>query len=43
MMSQSYTDIEYIIVDDATKDDSIKKCERFIGNYEDFPERANIK
>ena len=34
MMSQSYTDIECIIVDDATKDDSIKKCERLIGDYE---------
>ena len=33
VMSQTYTDIECIIVDDATKDDSIDKCERLIKEY----------
>jgi glycosyltransferase involved in cell wall biosynthesis len=33
VMSQTYTDIECIIVDDATKDDSIVKCERLIREY----------
>ena len=33
VMSQTYTDIECIIVDDATKDDSIEKCERLIEEY----------
>lgn len=33
VMSQTYTDIECIIVDDATKDDSIVKCERLIVEY----------
>lgn len=32
VMAQTYTDIECIIVDDATKDDSIEKCERIIAN-----------
>ncbi len=35
VMAQSYTDIECIIVDDATKDDSIVKCERLIEEYND--------
>ena len=30
VMGQTYNDIECIIVDDATKDDSIEKCERLI-------------
>lgn len=30
VMSQTYTDIECIIVDDASPDDSIEKCERLI-------------
>lgn len=30
VMAQTYTDIECIIVDDATEDDSIEKCERLI-------------
>lgn len=33
VMAQSYTDIECVIVDDATKDDSIVKCERLIKEY----------
>lgn len=33
VMSQSYTDIECIIVDDATKDDSVNKCITLINNY----------
>ena len=33
VMDQTYTDIECIIVDDATKDDSISKCERLIDAY----------
>ena len=33
VMHQTYKDIECIIVDDATKDDSIEKCERLIGEY----------
>lgn len=33
VMSQTYTDIECIIIDDATKDDSIVKCERLIKEY----------
>ena len=32
VMSQTYTDIECIIVDDATEDDSIEKCERIIND-----------
>lgn len=35
VMVQTYTDIECIIVDDATKDDSIVKCERLIEDYND--------
>ena len=34
VMSQTYANIECIIVDDATKDDSIVKCERIIKEYE---------
>ena len=30
VMAQTFTDIECIIVDDATEDDSIEKCERLI-------------
>lgn len=33
VMEQSYADIECIIVDDATIDDSIAKCERLIKMY----------
>ena len=33
VMKQDYSDIECIIVDDATKDDSILKCEKLIENY----------
>ena len=33
VMAQTFTDIECIIVDDATEDDSIEKCERLIANY----------
>ena len=36
VMSQTYTDIECIIVDDATRDDSIVKCERLIREYNDI-------
>lgn len=32
-MNQTYTDIECIIVNDATNDDSIDKCEGLIKNY----------
>lgn len=35
VMDQTYSDIECIIVDDATKDDSIEKCERLIEEYND--------
>lgn len=35
VMSQTYTDIECIIVNDATKDDSIEKCEALIAEYND--------
>ena len=34
VMAQSYTDIECIIVDDVTKDDSIVKCEELIRAYD---------
>lgn len=34
VMAQSYTDIECIIVDDASMDDSIAKCEELIRNYD---------
>lgn len=33
VMAQNYTDIECIVVDDATMDDSIKKCEQLISAY----------
>lgn len=33
VMAQTFTDIECIIVDDATKDDGIVKCERLIETY----------
>lgn len=33
VMKQTYTDIECVIVNDATKDDSIEKCERLIEGY----------
>ena len=33
VMNQTYSDIECIIVDDATPDDSIEKCERLIAEY----------
>lgn len=41
VMSQTYSDIECIIVDDATQDDSIYKCERLIDDY-DGPIRFKI-
>ena len=34
VMAQTYSDIECIIVDDATKDDSIEKCETLITEYD---------
>lgn len=34
VMAQTYPDMECIIVDDATKDDSIEKCERLIRRYD---------
>lgn len=33
VMRQSFTDIECILVDDRTKDDSVEKCERLIQAY----------
>lgn len=33
VMNQTYTEIECIIVDDATMDDSIEKCKRLIDEY----------
>lgn len=33
VLSQTYSDIECVIVDDATQDDSIAKCERLIKEY----------
>ena len=33
VMSQTFTDIECIIVDDVTEDDSIEKCQRLIDEY----------
>ena len=33
VMAQSYTDFECIVVDDASKDDSIEKCEQLISAY----------
>ena len=41
VMAQSYTDIECVIVDDATRDDSIVKCEGLINEY-DGPIRFRI-
>ncbi|MBR7029705.1 MAG: glycosyltransferase family 2 protein [Prevotella sp.] len=41
VMNQTYNDIECIIVDDATPDDSIVKCERLIAAY-DGPIRFSI-
>ena len=35
VMAQTFTDIECIIVDDATMDDSVDKCERLIKEYND--------
>lgn len=35
VMAQTFTDIECIIVDDATEDDSIVKCEQLIKDYND--------
>ena len=34
VMNQTYQDIECIIVDDCSMDDSIAKCERLIGSYQ---------
>lgn len=34
VMAQTYSDIECIIVDDATRDDSIEKCEALIMDYD---------
>lgn len=33
VIEQSYTDVECILVDDCTPDDSIEKCERIISDY----------
>lgn len=33
-MAQSYSEIECIVVDDATRDDSIEKCEQLISAYQ---------
>lgn len=33
VMAQTYTDLECVIVDDCTPDDSIEKCERIIAEY----------
>lgn len=33
VMAQTYTDLECIIVDDCTPDDSIEKCEKLINEY----------
>lgn len=41
VLCQTYTDIECIIVDDATQDDSVVKCERLIKDY-DGPIRFHI-
>lgn len=41
VMEQTYTDFECVIVDDATKDDSIAKCETLIKLY-DGPIRFRI-
>ena len=34
VMKQTYSNIECVIVDDATKDDSIEKCEKMIEDYQ---------
>ena len=34
VLNQTYKNIECILVDDATKDDSIEKCERIIRDYQ---------
>ena len=34
VMQQTFSDFECILVDDATEDDSIEKCERMIAEYE---------
>ena len=34
VMSQTFTDIECIIVDDATVDDSMVKCQKLIDEYD---------
>lgn len=34
VISQTYPNIQCIIVDDVTPDDSIEKCKRFIANYD---------
>ena len=41
VINQTYYDIECIIVDDATPDDSITKCEQMIAAY-DVPIRFSI-
>lgn len=41
VMNQTYKDIECIIVDDASPDDSIEKCEKMIAEY-DGPIRFTI-
>ena len=33
VMSQTYKNIECVLVDDVTKDDSVEKCERLIESY----------
>ena len=34
VMMQTYTDFECILVDDASQDDSLAKCEKLIAAYE---------
>ena len=34
VMSQTYEDIEYIFVDDASPDDSLAKCDQMIAAYQ---------
>ena len=41
VIGQTFTDFECIIVNDATRDDSIEKCERLIDGY-DGPIRFRI-
>lgn len=33
VMNQTYINLECIIINDATKDDSIEKCERLINDF----------